>query len=129
MPEAPPPPRALDWKSVYADMHRNGDAAHPPAALHYVLQTIRARAGARSADAANTPLTPETIITTFRVSVRRDFGPLSREVLDAWNLRTPEELGRAVLLLGRYRCLSLEPSDTLEAFAADARPLEEGIVT
>ena len=110
----------LDWKSVYAAMHRDGEAAFPPAALHYVLQLVRKRTTSGS-----TPLTPEAIITTFRVSVHSDFGPLTREVLEEWNLRTPEQLGRAVLLLGRYHCLTLEPSDTLEAFLADTTPVHE----
>lgn len=115
-------PSALDWKSVYAAMHRAGDAAFPPAALYYVLQTVRKRA-ARSQEAeAQAPLTPQDIITTFRAGVRADFGPLSREVLEDWNLRASADLGEAVLLLGRYRCLALEPSDTREAFAADERP-------
>ena len=112
----------LDWKSVYAAMHHDGEAAFPPAALHYVLQLVR-----KSTVNANTPLTPDAIITTFRGSVRSDFGPLTRGVLDEWNLRTPEELGRAVLLLGRYRCLSLEPTDTLEAFALDTAPFNGGV--
>ncbi len=114
----------LEWKTVYATLHGDGEAAFPPAALHYVLQLVRKRAGSVS-----TPLTPEAIITTFRVNVYNDFGPLTYEVLDEWNLRTPEQLGKAVLLLGRYRCLSLEPSDTLEAFATDAVPFNEGLWT
>jgi uncharacterized repeat protein (TIGR04138 family) len=127
------PQSTLDWKSVYASMHRDGEAAFPPAALHYVLQLVRKRAGTQAG--ANTELlTPASIITTFRGSVRGDFGPLTREVLDEWKLRTPEELGKAVLLLGRYRCLTLEPSDTLEAFAIDSEPLwpsdsKEGVTT
>ena len=118
----------LDWKSVYATLHRDGEAAFPPAALHYVLQLIRQRVP-KEAGSGSTPLTPEAIITTFRVSVRKDFGPLTREVLDEWNLRTPDQLGKAVLLLGRYQCLSLEPSDTQEAFAADRTPFNEGVLT
>jgi uncharacterized repeat protein (TIGR04138 family) len=112
-------PSALDWKSVYAAMHRAGDAAFPPAALYYVLQTVRKRAAAPEAEV---PLTPQDIITTFRAGARADFGLLSREVLEDWNLRAPADLGEAVVLLGRYRCLALEPSDTREAFAADERP-------
>ena len=114
-------PETLDWKSVYAAIHRDGEAAFPPAALHYVLQFVRKRAGTNPGQLPPSPLTPEAIVTTFRITVHNDFGPLTREVLDGWNLRTPGELGRAVLLLGRYRCLSLEPSDTLEAFEADDR--------
>jgi uncharacterized repeat protein (TIGR04138 family) len=113
---------ALDWKSVYAAMHRAGEATFPPAALYYVLQTVRKRAAVPQ---ARLPLTPEDIITTFRAGVRREFGPLFREVLEDWNLRAPADLGEAVLLLGRYRCLALEPSDTREAFAADGRAFYE----
>jgi uncharacterized repeat protein (TIGR04138 family) len=122
---------ALDWKYVYALMHRDSEAIFPPAALHYVLQHVRqhAQQARTDAGAASAPLTAERIITTFRAGVRADFGPLTREVLDEWNLRAPEDLGKAVLLLGRYRCLSLEPSDTLEAFAADAAPFTEGAST
>jgi uncharacterized repeat protein (TIGR04138 family) len=120
---------ALDWKSAYAAMHRDGEAAFPPAALYYILEVVRN--GARE----NTPsgphiLTPEKMITTFRDKARADFGPLVREVLEEWRLRTPVDLGRAVILLGRYRCLSLAPSDTTEAFAATAAgalPFGEGI--
>ena len=116
---------ALDWKSVYASMHREGEAAFPPAALYYVLQRVRKQAApAKTSDATGIPvLTPAEIIATFRKGVRADFGPLAREVLDEWNLRTPGELGRAIELLGRYQCLSLDPSDTPEAFAADVLPL------
>ena len=123
-------PSTLEWKSVYAAMHRDGEAVFPPAALHYILQLVRKHGGTPpSPDTAPPPLTPKAIITTFRKSIHSDFGPLSREVLEDWKLRTPGELGRAVLLLGRYHCLSLEPSDTLEAFGADTGPLSEGAST
>jgi uncharacterized repeat protein (TIGR04138 family) len=109
----------LDWKSAYAAMYRDGEAAFPPAALHYVLQRVRRAARERAGGTS----TPEEIVAAFRAGARADFGPLVRDVLGAWKIEVPEDLGRAVLLLGRYRCLSLEPSDTLEAFAADDRPL------
>jgi len=107
----------LDWKSVYAAMHRDGEAAFPPAALHYVLQIVRA--------SAKTDTRPEALIATFRRALRNDFGPLLGDVVTEWNIRNPADFGRAILLLGKYRCLSLEPSDTAEAFAADGRAFHE----
>jgi uncharacterized repeat protein (TIGR04138 family) len=116
---------ARDWKSAYAEMHRDGAAVFPPAGLAYVLQTVRRAASVRIPEAP--ALTPEEIITTFRTGARADFGPLLPQVLRGWNLDAPEDLGRAVLLLGRYECLSLEDTDTLEAFSADIRPFAAGV--
>jgi len=117
----------LDWSSAYAAMHAKGEAFFPPACLHYVLEgVLEAHKAAREsfpADAADGSLTPDQIVTTFRTRARRDFGPLLPEVLGDWGMTSPAALGEAVLLLGRFGLLSLSPSDTPEAFAADARPL------
>jgi uncharacterized repeat protein (TIGR04138 family) len=111
----------LDWSSAYADMHAKGEALRPPACLHYVLEGVHR--AARESGAPDGTLTPDEIIAGFRARARRDFGPLLHDVLEDWGLRSPAELGEAVLLLGRFGLLTLSPGDTPEAFAADARPL------
>lgn len=108
------------WKSAYAAMHREGAAAFPPAALRYVLDLTRHESRRTSA-----PLAPAGLVSAFRKSARADFGPFLSEVLGRWELRTPEALGRAVNLLGRYGCLSLDAGDDAAAFAADSRPFAE----
>jgi uncharacterized repeat protein (TIGR04138 family) len=106
------------WKTAYAAMHRDGVAAFPPGALRYVLDLARGEAGK-----AGGSLSPAETIAAFRKSARADFGPFLADVLDQWNLRTPEALGRAVETLARYGCLSLDAGDDAAAFAADSTPL------
>jgi uncharacterized repeat protein (TIGR04138 family) len=118
----------LDWKSVYAALHRAGEATFPPAALHYVLQRVRLQEGVPPTAPDETRSSPVALVAAFRRAVRIDFGPMAGDVLTEWHLECPADLGRAVLLLGKYRCLTLEPSDTLEAFAADEQPFHEGFV-
>jgi uncharacterized repeat protein (TIGR04138 family) len=108
---------ALEWKSVYASMHAQNEAAFPPAGLHYVLQLSRGLYRAHSRDVA-----PAELLEEFRKQTRRDFGPLLPTVLEDWGLKGSENLGKAVSLLGRYGCLTLEPGDTVEAFAALENP-------
>lgn len=109
---------AAGWKTAYAAMHQDGAADFPPACLHYVLDMVRG--AARDGEGS---LTPAATIAAFRRSTRADFGPLADEVLADWEMRTPENLGRAVTLLGRYGCLALDAGDTAENFAADTLPL------
>ncbi len=109
----------MEWRTAYAAMHRAGDAGFPPACLAYVLTVVREASFGRE-----TPLTPGELIRNFRDRIRRDFGPLLRETLDDWGLRIPEDLGRAIALLGKYDCLTLAPADTVEAFAEDTFPLD-----
>jgi uncharacterized repeat protein (TIGR04138 family) len=71
------------------------------------------------------PLAPPEMVTASWTAARADFGPLLPNVLEHWELRTPEALGRAVDALGRYGCLTLEAGDGMDAFAADALPLVE----
>jgi uncharacterized repeat protein (TIGR04138 family) len=109
------------WTTVYATMHRDGAAAFPPACLHYVLELVRNEAHAAQAGTQGAPalLTPADTTLAFRRAARGDFGPLRDDVLEDWELRTPEDLGKAVTLLGRYGCLTLEDGDTPAAFATD----------
>jgi len=104
---------ALDWKTAYASMHAHNEATFPPAGLHFVLQLSR-----QIYRSHNRAVTPAELLEEFRKKTRRDFGPLEQQVLDDWGIHTPEDLGKAVALLGRYGCLTLEPTDTVEAFAA-----------
>jgi uncharacterized repeat protein (TIGR04138 family) len=110
---------AMEWRTAYAAMHRAGDAEFSPACLAYVLTVVRETSFGREV-----PLTPGEFVTHFRARIRRDFGPLLRETLADWELRTPEDLGRAIALLGKYDCLTLAPTDTVEAFAKDTIPLD-----
>jgi uncharacterized repeat protein (TIGR04138 family) len=103
----------LDWKTAYASMHTEHRAAFPPAGLHYVLQLNR-----KLFNAHHRTITPAELWQEFGKHTRRDFGPLVAQVLSDWKLGTPEDLGNAVVLLGSYGCLTLEPTDTVEAFAA-----------
>jgi uncharacterized repeat protein (TIGR04138 family) len=109
---------ALDWKTAYAEMHAKGEADFPPACLHYLLQLNRMAFRNQSGRA----LTPAELVEAFRKQTRRDFGPLQGKVCEDWGMRGPADLGRAILLMGRYGCLSLDSSDTVESFAMDARP-------
>jgi uncharacterized repeat protein (TIGR04138 family) len=102
-------------------MHRDGAAAFPPACLHYVLELVRNESRRRAA-----VLPPADMVAAFRRAARSDFGSLCREVLEDWELRVPADLGHAVLLLGRYGCLSLDAEDTPGAFATDTVPFTEG---
>jgi hypothetical protein len=104
------------WMTAYGRLHRDGLAAYPPAALHYVLTLVRhaAREGA--------PLSPEVVTAHFRRAVRADFGPLYDLVLEDWGLTTPARLGEAVSVLGRAGCLSTDDGDAPELYAADALP-------
>ena len=104
---------AADWKTAYATMHLRGDAAFPPAGLYYVLQIARLAFQNREGRKIN----PGELLEDFRRQTRRDFGVLVSRVLEDWNFHSPEDLGRAVVLLGQYGCLTLEPTDTVEAFA------------
>ena len=106
-----------DWKTAYEAMHDRGEAVFPPAGLHYVLQLSRQIFRAR-----NRPVTPSELLGEFRKQTRRDLGPMVAQVLENWGLKTSEDLGKAVILLGRYGCLTLEPADTIEAFAALDKP-------
>ena len=108
------------WSSAYAAMHRDGEAAFPPAAMRYVLELARGESRK-----AGGPLAPSDMIAAFRRSARADFGALTPEVLEHWDLRTPEALGRAVETLARYGCLSLDEGDSPETFAADSRSFAE----
>ena len=103
---------SLDWKTVYATMHERGEADFPPAGLYYVLQLSRQASRARD----SRPVTPNELYEDFSRQTRRDFGPMAPDVLEEWSLNTPGNFGRAVVLLGRHGCLTLEPSDTIEAF-------------
>ena len=105
---------ALDWKNAYAGIQARGEAAYPPAGLHYLLQVCR-QASTRT---EGRPLTPEELVKNFHQAARRDFGSLKNRVLEDWSLRSAEDLGKAVVLLGSCDCLLLEPTDTVEAFAA-----------
>ncbi len=107
----------LDWKTVYASMHARNEATFPPAALHYILQLSR-----RLYDAHHRAVTPAELCGEFHGTTLRDFGALLPCVLEDWGLNSAEDLGRAVALLGRYGCLTLEPTDTVEAFAALEAP-------
>jgi len=109
---------AVDWKSAYAEMHAAGEAAFPPAALLDVLQLCRRLFQERGGQG----VAPADIVAAFRAQTRRDFGPLLGAVLEDWRLQSPEALGRAVLLLAKYHCLTLSPTDTLAAFAAHPEP-------
>ncbi len=104
---------ALDWKNAYAKMQAGGEAAFPPACLHYVLQLCRS-----PRPNSGSVLTPEEFTGLFRKQAKRDFGSLMASVLEDWGLQSPQDLGKAVVLLGRYGCLSLEPTDTVESFSA-----------
>ena len=104
---------AADWKSAYAEMHLRGEAVFPPAGLYYVLQLTRQTVQTREDRVAS----PGQLLEDFRKQIRRDFGTLASRVLQDWEFHSPEDLGRAVVLLGRYGCLTLEPADTVEAFA------------
>jgi uncharacterized repeat protein (TIGR04138 family) len=106
-----------DWKNAYAGLQKKGEAEFPPACLHYVLQATRLAFRERG----NKGLTPNELIGVFRQRLRRDFGPLLAAVLEDWGLRAPEDLGKAVLLLGRAGCLIPGPEDTLAAYGADSR--------
>jgi len=102
-----------DWKTAYAAMHDRGEAVFPPAGIHYVLQLSRQICRAR-----NRPVTPSELLDEFRKQTRRELGPMVAQVLESWGLTTSEDLGKAVVLLGHYGCLTLEPAETIEAFAA-----------
>ena len=104
---------AADWKSAYADMQVRGEAAFPPAGLHYVLQLTRLAAQVHEGHA----ITPEQLLEDFRRQTRRDFGALVSTVLEDWKFHSPEDLGRAVVLLGQYGCLTLDAADTVESFS------------
>jgi uncharacterized repeat protein (TIGR04138 family) len=108
------------WKAAYASLYREGSADFPPACLHYVLELVR-----RVSRDRGTTLTPAETTRAFRDAIRADFGALAGEVLADWELRTPQDLGHAVELLGRYGCLTLDSEDTPEHFALDATPLSE----
>jgi uncharacterized repeat protein (TIGR04138 family) len=110
------------WKEAYAAMHRDGAAAFPPACLHYVLGMVRHSARQEHGSGGSPSLSPSGTVAAFRRAVRADFGPLAGEVLKDWALLTPGDLGRAVDLLGRYGCLSLDAGDSPEAFATDTVP-------
>jgi len=105
---------SLDWKTAYAGMHESGETSYPPAALHYLLQICRQASG----HIENHLLTPEQLVNEFRKRSQRDFGSMKTSVLEDWKLHTSEDLGKAVLLLAKHHCLTLEPSDTLEAFSS-----------
>lgn len=114
---------SIAWKEAYAAMHRDGAADFPAAALLYVLELTRAEARNRGA-----AVPPGELVAAFRRAARGDFGPLLPRVLEDWGLARPEDLGRAVMLLGRYGCLSLDPGDSVDAFAGDPLPLAEAAV-
>ncbi len=113
---------SLAWKDAYAAMHRDGAADFPPAGLLYVLELTRAESRRQG-----TALSPVEFVAAFRRAARGDFGPFLPRVLADWGLLLPEDLGRAVMLLGRHGCLSLGAEDSLEAFAADDLPLAETV--
>ncbi len=104
---------AVDWKSAYAEMHLRGEASYPPAGLYYVLQLTRQSVQTREGRV----ISPGELLEDFRKQIRRDFGSLATKVLEDWEFHSPEDLGRAVVLLGQHGCLTLEHTDTVEAFA------------
>jgi hypothetical protein len=59
-------------------MHRDDEAAFPPACLHYLLELVRNAARGRD---NSTPFTPADTVAAFRRAVRADFGGIFVDVL------------------------------------------------
>ena len=105
---------ATDWKTAYAEMHAKSEAMFPPAALHYVVELCRQASQRREGRV----VTPEELTEDFRKQFRRDFGSMGNEVRNDWGIHSSADLGKAVILLGKYGCLTLEPTDTEDAFTS-----------
>lgn len=122
------------WLTAYDRLHREGLAAFPPAALHYVMNVVRqatqnpelkeitgaSEVEERATHAAS--IGPAAVIAAFRTATRADFGPLQAFVLSDWGLKTPADLGLAVSHLGHAGCLTLDDGDAPEFYALYENP-------
>ena len=120
---------AVDLRKACLEMRAAGEEDFPPACLDYLYRLIHrlsisatAAAGSRAApgevDSRFRQLSAAELIQAFQQQARSDFGGLAGAVAERWGIRKGEDIGRVILLLARYRCLSLGAGESLEEYAA-----------
>lgn len=105
----------LDSGSAFLAAIRAGRADFDPRGLEYLLRLIarlsRGPSGRREVPAA-------ALCEGFRVHAAADFGPMAAHVASRWGLASGSDLGRAVQLLADTGCLTLDPGECQEDYAA-----------
>lgn len=105
----------LEPGAAFLAAAREGMADFDPRGLEYLQRLIarlsRAPAGNRGVPAA-------ALCAAFRAHASADFGALAAHVASRWGLASGADLGRAVLLLAGSGCLTLDPGESLEDYAA-----------
>lgn len=104
-----------DPRAAFLAAARAGAPAFDPRGLDYLQRLVarlaRGPAGRRDVPAA-------ALCAAFRAHASADFGALAPHVVSRWGLPSGADLGRAVLLLAASGCLTLDPGESLEDYAA-----------
>jgi len=104
----------------YVELLEKGDVNHPLDFYAFLFDTIY-RTSLTEKIAAETKgkpfhLSPEKICSLFSKRTRKEFGRFFRLVLETWTVRSSADVGRAVLKMAEYKCLTLSGTETLEDF-------------
>jgi uncharacterized repeat protein (TIGR04138 family) len=106
---------AVDLRTAYAALLREGAAHFAPGGLEYLFRLLQRTAfqgkGYRDVSASE-------ICGAFARAAAADFGPFLGEALGRFGMRTGADLGRAVFHLAAQGCLSLREGETLDEYAA-----------
>ncbi|CAF0693591.1 Minf_1886 family protein [Candidatus Methylacidithermus pantelleriae] len=79
--------------------------------LDYTLKSLR-----RKGAPGRTRVTGQELLGGLRDYALREFGPMSKTVLNEWGVENCEDLGRVVFHLVRYGVLGKTEADSLEDF-------------
>lgn len=105
----------LDPRAAFLAAARAGLADFDARGLDYLQRLVarlsRGPSGYRAVSAA-------ALCAGFRAHAAADFGALASHVASRWGLASGADLGRAVLLLADGGCLTLDPGESLEDYAA-----------
>lgn len=113
-----------DLRTAYlAHLREEGDASDAaprfsPAGLEYLYHLIY-RASYQGKGFRN--LAAAELCGLFRGHAQSDFGAFAGETLKRFGMDTCGDLGRAVFLLAREGCLTMDGTESLETYAALGR--------
>ncbi len=98
---------------LFQYLSRHQDTLFPHAACRYVCncvyRTLHEHGSARH-------VTAFEVLETFRKCIIKDFGPWASEILAAWHIASPLQVGEIVFLLVNAGILAAKPDDKLSDF-------------
>jgi uncharacterized repeat protein (TIGR04138 family) len=106
---------AADLPKAYLAMLRSGPVDFPPACLEYLLHSIL-RASYRGDGFRD--LAAAEVCRTFRAQAAADFGAFASDAMARFGIRTFDDLGRAIFLLAKHGCLTLQDGESRADYAA-----------